>query len=459
MNILTQAFGRGALAVLLLLLLCAPATAAEYYVDQNHPNASDQNDGSEQRPWLTMYRAAQGPLRPGDTVYVKAGRYDVSTGGTWSSPAIQPNASGEPGKPITFKSLPRHAAILDNGGRTGNPAIGVHRRSHVVIDGFVIPNAGDRAIAVFGGAGAPVRDIVIQNNLIHGLSLGGLGNAEAIRLEHAEDVIVRNNEIHNIYNGSRTTNASAVKTYFTHNLLMENNEIYDLVAGFKEKEGSSNIVIRRNHFHGCTVGVVLNNQNSAYTQNVRVRENIFECGRGLESATVATAGMREIYIYNNTFVGYRQTAVHGTRHGESLYVWNNIFYRPDADVGHGDFFTYRTDLSEIRRLDYNLFFREPKIVVGLYATNETFLTLGSWQRSRYGLSANDTLTDPGFVDAAKRDFRLRPDSPARNAGRVEGVSSGARVNLGAYTTGSELIGLLPEGGNSPPQAPTNLRVK
>lgn len=45
-----------------------------YHVDQSHPRASDQNNGTERRPWKTIGRAAA-VLRPGERVIVHGGVY------------------------------------------------------------------------------------------------------------------------------------------------------------------------------------------------------------------------------------------------------------------------------------------------------------------------------------------------------------------------------------------------
>jgi hypothetical protein len=45
-----------------------------FYVARQHPQASDDNPGSEDRPWKTIGRAAAA-LEPGDRVIVKEGLY------------------------------------------------------------------------------------------------------------------------------------------------------------------------------------------------------------------------------------------------------------------------------------------------------------------------------------------------------------------------------------------------
>ena len=428
----------GRLGLGLLLIVFGPVWAAEYYVDQGHPRASDDNPGSEQRPWATLQRAARAPLKPGDTVYVKAGHYDVRSGGAWNRPAVN-IPGGAPGKPVTFKSLPAHAAVLQ--ASPANPAIGVNGNSHVVIDGFVIPKSGPKGIAVFGEPSAPVRDVVIRNNIIHGIYLDGVDNAEAIRIENAREVLVRNNRIYDVRNGGGSSNASAVKTYNTQDVTVEHNEIFDVIAGIKEKYRSTGLTIRNNLLRDCRYGFVLNTQRDGVTRDIRIYQNVVACDSGFRTTTQPGTELREVHIYNNTFVGYREQAWEGSEHGRGLYIYNNIFYRP-GPIAPADFLTRQPDTAEIRRMDYNLFLQEPKAIVGLYTRNDTFTSLASWRRGQRGLSQHDLVGDPRFVDPERGDYRLKPDSPAIGLGREGGVPDGRPVNAGAYPTGSEVIGLI-----------------
>jgi hypothetical protein len=76
--------------------------AATYYVDRNHPLASDANPGSQSLPWLTIQHAAQVAVA-GDTVIVKTGNYPER---------VVPAHSGSPGSPITFRAEPRRSVSM-----------------------------------------------------------------------------------------------------------------------------------------------------------------------------------------------------------------------------------------------------------------------------------------------------------------------------------------------------------
>ena len=87
------------ICLLCLALTAGPALAKEYFVDQKHPSASDNNAGTAAQPWKTIARAGKAKeLQPGDTVLIKSGLYREAANIT---------VSGEPGKPVTFAAAPR----------------------------------------------------------------------------------------------------------------------------------------------------------------------------------------------------------------------------------------------------------------------------------------------------------------------------------------------------------------
>ena len=80
-------------------LVLDPYTPVTYYVDQNHPNASDNNPGTEDLPWLTIQKAAD-TVWAGDTVIVKSGMYPERIN-------FSNGTRGAPGQVITFTAEPR----------------------------------------------------------------------------------------------------------------------------------------------------------------------------------------------------------------------------------------------------------------------------------------------------------------------------------------------------------------
>lgn len=60
------------------------------------------------------------------------------------------------------------------------------------------------------------------------------------------------------------------------------------------------------------------------------------------------------------------------------------------------------------------------------------LTFSSKAEAKNFLGESPIQADPRFVDAANNDFRLKPDSPARNVGTPVGLSDDPRPTLGAF---------------------------
>jgi len=74
-----------------------------YYVDQSHPRACDDNDGSEDKPFLTINNAAQ-TVRAGEKVIVKSGVYRE---------LVQPRFGGDgPNKMISFETAPGAKVVV-----------------------------------------------------------------------------------------------------------------------------------------------------------------------------------------------------------------------------------------------------------------------------------------------------------------------------------------------------------
>jgi alpha-N-arabinofuranosidase len=74
-----------------------------YYVDQHSPGASDNNEGSETKPFLTINKAAQ-VVRAGEKVVVKSGVYREM---------VQPRFGGDgPDKMISYEAAPDSEVIV-----------------------------------------------------------------------------------------------------------------------------------------------------------------------------------------------------------------------------------------------------------------------------------------------------------------------------------------------------------
>lgn len=122
-----------------------------YYVSLT---GDDGNNGlSQAKPWRTITYAAssKSPVKPGDTVYIKAGDYgnenvvfetdgkakkQITFEGYFSNPGDNPKLDWEYGDSLNPKLMP----LLDGGDRTTGIGMTLHNRKHVNIKNIQITN-------------------------------------------------------------------------------------------------------------------------------------------------------------------------------------------------------------------------------------------------------------------------------------------------------------------------------
>ncbi|HEY3857828.1 MAG TPA: right-handed parallel beta-helix repeat-containing protein [Verrucomicrobiae bacterium] len=83
-------------------LLARCLDAAILVVDRSAPGAADSNSGDEGHPFATIQKAADS-AKPGDTIYVMAGKYDER---------VKVNSGGSEGQSVAFIAKPRRAATV-----------------------------------------------------------------------------------------------------------------------------------------------------------------------------------------------------------------------------------------------------------------------------------------------------------------------------------------------------------
>ncbi len=395
--------------------------AAAYVVDQAAPGAADTNPGTEEKPFKTVERTAD-VAKPGDTVYVMAGKYDER---------VSVKTSGTEGKPIAFVAKPRHSAAVrgfDLGASyvrvegfeitADNPATAVQLRdSHCdILDNYI----HNMMVAVNGSVGKPspdgkTRDYsavahnrIAYNKVYHceyGFILGG------------EDWLVENNEVsrlfmyasgnkyddcdysrffgkgciqrYNYYHGStreeiKTAHVDCLQT-FTNNgeiamdLLFEHNTCFDFHQMCMVESAPHLGSVR-----GWTLRHNIISPNSPNLRGGWGPDIIQTIDVTIENCTISTVNWAAI----------------GLRGKESTggLIRNNILCEAQRAVIDGD-----RDFSAANPvIEYNLTFKTASLAGGTNANGK----------------------DPLFVDPSKRDFRLRKGSPAVGSGK-SGVTIGA----------------------------------
>jgi hypothetical protein len=399
----------------------AQARAATYVVDQAAPGAADTNSGTEEKPFKTVQHAID-VVKPGDIVLVMAGQYDER---------VKVRTSGAEGQPITLRAMPRRSVVV--GGFD-------LQASYIRVEGFEITAEKPATAVQLGGSHCEVLD-----NYVHDMMVGVAGTVgkpspdgksrdySAVahnriafnKVDHSqygfmlggEDWLVENNEVNrlfmytpgnryddcdysrffgkgcvercNYYHGStsseiRVAHVDCLQTFtvngeIAQGLVFENNTCFDFHQMCMVESAPHIGSVRGWTFRGNIVSANSPTMSGGWGPDI-----------------IQTP---DVTIANNTIATVRWATI-GLRGQESTngQIRNNILGHAERAVVHGD-----KDFSAANPLiEYNLTFK-------------TWPALGE---------KNLNGRDPLFVDAPKRNFRLRKGSPAIGAGQ-DGVTIGA----------------------------------
>jgi len=410
-----------------------------YFVDQNNPNASDENPGTEELPWKNITKAAQ-TLQAGDIVLVKEGTYIAPELPGHGVIGIAPVNSGEPENPITFKAYPGHTVIIvsdqDEDTYTGFcPAFG-SKKDWVVIDGFTVIND---AIAIWGSSEDLAEHCTIQNCVVfYNDNRSGNQTRNGIRLENAANCTIRNNLVYGLT--LQHVNEACIQLYHTYDIVIENNELYNSFNAIMDKiEGIRNIY-RYNLIHDCVMGIwsrggTTGNDWNYRHQDISIYQNvIYNCDEAINLKQ-----HERCYIYNNLIYNC----------GRNLYIkrvdtintrgvefYNNII--SETEIAY----IISAGSSAISYMEYNCFNGSNLFSI----SGQNHHSLSEWQ-SQTGFDLHSIESDPLFTNLNSHNFHLQPSSPCLNAGidRQDYDNDGnttESINMGAYITGNETIGLI-----------------
>ncbi len=390
------------------------ARADVYVVDAAAPGAADTNPGSEEKPFATVQHAADA-AKPGDTIYVMAGRYHER---------IKVKTGGAQGRPIKFQAMPRRSAIIDGFDLEA---------SYVRVEGFEI-TAEQPATAVQLSA----SHCEILDNYIHGMKAavngtygkpgpdGATRDYSAVahnriaynKVYHSEygfilggsDWLVENNEVSRLfmYSPGRSYDDCDYTRFFGKGCVERYNYYHgtvtseikvahvDCIQTFMNNGGmAQDLLFEFNTCFDWGQGAMV--ESAPYIGSVRNwtwRHNIYSSNRPTYKGAWGLDVIQtpDVTIENNTFAGITWCGV-GLRGKESTngQIRNNLFCDAQRAVVDGD-----SDFTPAKpSVQYNLTFKTAPLVA----------------------ETNINGKDPLFVDPRKRDFRLTNGSPAVGAGK------------------------------------------
>jgi hypothetical protein len=440
----------------LLCLTASVAQAKTLYVDANNGNDNTSYAAnSSQNPWASIGRAAWGSTsiatpntrqaaRAGDVVIVRSGTYRATSGTNERYiPIYNPVNSGTNNSPIVFRAE-GEVTLSSDTSTEGEPLIGTYDKSFIVWDGFTLD---ERNINTKSDTGPIVvwesNNITLQNLTVRGITSSWNDNHNAIRIERARDVTVRNNFLSGTRNVGYNKNASSVMLYYSNDIIVENNTIFDSATGvFIKGANGGPVTVRNNYFYdldkeavalggigtqseqfGAKIyqnivrdseaGITFIGYDRYSPANVDVVNNtIYNCSLGGILLKPNTTGYRDLVFANNVFVG-NSRGIQGEDISDlsAITFHNNLYY--DNDV--------------VARIAY-----------------DDYPSLSSWQSTFNQDTAGSLSADPEFTNTAGNSFSVSGGSVILDAGvdilNLQGEGTGSPINLGARVTGSESIG-------------------
>jgi len=454
------------------------ASGDVFFVDKNHPSASDSNPGTESQPWLTIQKAAD-TLTAGETVYVKEGVYTEHTAGNGQYGGIIPKNSGALNAPITYQTYSGDSVVIDQ--NDSSPGFYLQSKNHIIIKGFEIRNAYSGGIRLANQSVPRNSFITIEENYIHNITGPWGHNVGGVRLDSCDRCVVRNNTIHDVsITTDPQTNSAGIHSYRMSNATIENNTIWNSYNGifFKQAQfdGEPGGTIRRNIFHNISEGIRLTPQGSNFPghQEIHIKENIFyKFSRGIKVRVSETSTQSSgLYISNNTFAD--GVPYSGTPTPECLVlngytntqIWNNICVAEiPIELYHiAPPFNFTGDVTY---MDFNLYHSYTSFRIDRYGRFQTpvipYLQFSSIDEWRTNATASATMVSPPdinsitspplFMDPINRNYKLQTDSQAKSRGRNG-------EDIGAYSSSTIFIGASNSFSDAPkrPSSPSLLMV-
>jgi hypothetical protein len=455
-----------------------------YYVSGS--SGADTNPGTEALPWKTLQYAAN-TVQPGDTVIVKPGSYE----------RFQVTRGGSPGHPITFKgeSLPdkshvNFTALFDPARPAafpGNPL------RNAVCRGFSVnPNYGSTT---------PIRYVRFENFEITAVSAPGkafLGRGAVhlagrndtgtpVPVEHIE---VINNFLHDTNAEGYNYIAIRGDTHETHNILVRGNTIFRCQGTGIGIQGSNWLVESNDVSHtldaNTDTGLEVGGDSDAcrlFGHHQIIRNNYFHDCLSEEQAgdphidafqtfsvNPANQWANNILVEGNDCSRFGQMLMsedssesNGTGNAIHHFTFrNNIFRNVGAYAFHVgiDYFTFVNNIVAYAKYGPISFTSGPShhaiTVNNIFYQNGSGRGIGLDAVCDYNIHYPDFTNpprtgdvekhslfgvDPQFVDPQNGDFRLKPGSPAIDAGvllspRIDKTGlarpQGATADIGPY---------------------------
>ena len=370
------------------------------------PGNSNDDQGSSSVPAAVTLKGAR---------FVAFDRCEFSRLGTFAIEVLDGSAHNQ----FTRNVITDIAAggFRVNGGNESSPPL-LHTGDNVIADnrigpyGQVYPSAvGILLMHTFGNT-------VAHNEIHHGYYTGiSVGWHWGYQRSISRDNRIEYNHIHHIGQGLLSDMGGIYTLGVSPGTVLRGNLIHDIDAnqyggwGIYNDEGSSHILIENNIVYDTKFA----GYNIHYAKELTVRNNIFALGR-LQQLSRGIIEPHKSCFFENNIVYFEEGTLLDNQWSDNPY---DFYYRPGSGV-------QKTDSTF--DMDWNVYFNPKQSVEDVRFNGKTFQ---DWKKT--GKDTHSVYADPLFVDVAKRDFRLRPDSPALKLGfqSIDLSTAGPREKLPA----------------------------
>ncbi|MCP4538693.1 MAG: hypothetical protein GY832_16285 [Chloroflexi bacterium] len=426
-----------------------------FYVDQNHPQASDENPGTESEPWLTIQHAAD-VAQSGDTIIVYPGSYDrvaIREGGSPGNyitykglnvpdqSLVDPNAIFDPDNPTQVPSNPTVNAVtrgfvlqpaypstvpivyvrienfeitdIHGGGDSGQGGIFLGNTERVeIVRNFVHELNPDPSSYGYVGVRASSHDnanTVIKGNTLYrvqgtGISIVGRNwVVEGNELSHGLDV--------NTDTGAEVGGDSDAMRFFGSGHVIRNNYMHDYLdeeqygdphidcfqtfSVWPDSQFAHHILVEGNICDNFGQMFMVEDQSESSGTGNAVHHITFRNNILRGARAIAFNGSVDHFTFVNNVVAESHYGAIGLGRSPYLTVLNNIFYNNGGGSQIGD-----QDTKVGTVWDYNIHYPD-----------------FDWPPKQPEYDQHSTFgVDPRFVGPAAGDFYLRVNSPAIDAG-------------------------------------------
>ncbi|MCP3684228.1 MAG: hypothetical protein GY861_16230 [bacterium] len=485
--------------IILALFLTSTVYATEYYVSTS---GSDTYSGTKERPWRHIDYAVD-HVSAGDTVYVRGGVYKER---------VTISCDGTANNYITIKNYQNEAPIIDGEGRTDTGWWGLvdfRGATYVVFQGFEIRNyhhhrfnngimvAGrtfvdngqGKYVAQDSSSHIEIRDCVVHGTGSSGIAIGMEGDYNAL----VEHILVDGCEI---YDTNYFISQESLSIVHCNYCEISNLHMHDVhKEGLDIKGICSHISVHDSHLHhipgaGIYLGMAgqgdkLNEHIEIYNNNIHhIQPDCFhDCERwwGYTMSSAIFFNMegqggtlRNIDVYNN-ILGY-ECSDGGIRFTvqpsgdpvvvSDINIYNNVInegmaykeYDDDRNVGPQSSLLmnqkYEPYYENVKIFNNILWGQTPDNMIKVTGGLDEFeFSHNLFQQQESSWNPHITA-DPKFVggDWTKASsYRLKSDSPARNAG-TSALASSTDFD-GKQRDSSPDIGAFEYAGSTPPPDP------